>query len=135
MSKKTFSIAYLSCLMAFSLPLSFLPSYSADNDNSSSSLATTANSTSNSAKPAKKMLYGRLEEIVEKPGAKFPITLQAQTAKLDTRVSNKSQQAEATMYSGQIVKSFPQQFNGTWGGTLKIWTSQIDSPLLASRQC
>ncbi len=73
------------------------------------------------------MLYGRIEQIAGSTGAQFPIELKAQTAKLDTRERIKiTQSGQASVFSGSVVRSFPQQFTGVWGGHLKIWSSQID---------
>ncbi len=81
-------------------------------------------------KPAEKhssaVLYGRIEQIVQGPGAQFPITLKAQTARMDTRKITTPQQKGEASFSGVVVKSFPQRFTGTWGGNLKIWSTQID---------
>ncbi len=95
------------------------------------------NETSASAQPGKSnsqtarqstMLYGRIEQIAGNPGAQFPVVLQAQTPKLDARQpKNKIQQGQASSFSGSLVRSFPQQFTGVWGGHLKIWTSQMDN--------
>lgn len=72
------------------------------------------------------MLYGRIEQITQGQGAQFPIVLKAQTAQMDTRKTPSSQQRGEASFSGIEVRSFPQQFSGTWGGNLKIWSSQID---------
>ena len=72
------------------------------------------------------MLFGRIEQIAGSTGAQFP-SLKEQTAKLDTRkVSKPVQKGQATTYSGSVVRSFPQNFSGTWGGRLRIWTAQMD---------
>jgi len=73
------------------------------------------------------MLYGRIEQIAGSTGAQFPVVLRAQTAKLDARQKPKVVQQGQASFSGLVVRSFPQQFSGVWGGHLKIWTSQIDS--------
>jgi hypothetical protein len=72
------------------------------------------------------VLFGRIEQIAGSAGAQFP-SLKEQTAKLDTRkVSKPVQKGQATTYSGSVVRSFPQNFSGTWGGRLRIWTAQMD---------
>lgn len=72
------------------------------------------------------VLFGRIEQIAAGTGAQFPL-LKEQTAKLDTRQMPKPvQKGQASTYTGSVVRSFPQNFSGTWGGRLKIWTSQMD---------
>ncbi len=73
------------------------------------------------------MLYGRIEQLAAGTGAQFPV-LKEQTAQLDKRQLPKTvQKGQANVFSGTVVRSFPQQFNGTWGGHLKIWNSQMDA--------
>jgi hypothetical protein len=78
------------------------------------------------AKAKSTMLYGRIEELTSGAGAKFPIILKAQTAKMDPRgVAMKGGAAE-TLYSGSLVKSFPNNYAGTWGGKLQVYANQED---------
>ena len=77
-----------------------------------------------SAKPT--MLYGRIEELTTMPGAKFPIQLKAQTAKMDPRGVAMKGSAVDTLYSGKLVKSFPSQYDGVWGGKLQVYQMQQD---------
>ena len=71
------------------------------------------------------MLFGRIEELTAGAGAKFPV-LKAQTAKMD--LSGQTLKAGATdnMFSGQIVRSFPSELNGTWGGVLQLQQIRFD---------
>jgi hypothetical protein len=98
------------------------------NDNS---IIVRASSTGSAKTTASKstMLYGRIEQITGGSGAQFPV-LKEQTAMLDSRQlpsAIRKGKANANNYSGSVVRSFPQQFSGTWGGHLKIWTSQMDA--------
>ena len=95
-------------------------------NNKSSSIASTNNSV-NGNKGKAPLLYGRIEQIAGQAGAQFPV-LKEQTAKLDTRqLSKTTKDGRLNTFTGSLVRSFPQQFNGTWGGHLKIWTSQMDA--------
>src|SRR5271169_5184871 len=93
--------------------------------NSISSAESSGLSTANSAagqpstgssKRSTTKLYGRIEEIIQSPGAQFPVVLKAQTAKMDTSNLAKLQQHGEASFSGKKVRSFPEQFTGTWGG-------------------
>ena len=108
-----------------SLPGS-LADYDKSSISSSGSMQSTPAGGSATDKPTSTKLYGRIEEIVQGPGAQFPVVLHAQTAKMDIRQTAKLQQHGEASFSGVVVRSFPQQYTGTWGGSLKVWTSQID---------
>ena len=74
-------------------------------------------------------LYGRIEEIAQGSGANFPIKLQAMKPQFDYSQDNKKLAAQASatnasLYSGTIAKSFPQDFSGNWGGELAVWWCQ-----------
>jgi hypothetical protein len=74
------------------------------------------------------MLFGRIEEIAGSQGAQFPV-LKAQKPKLDTRGTTPTTlraQAQESRLSGTVVRNFPQDFNGTWGGTLAVWRFEQD---------
>jgi hypothetical protein len=125
----------ISIFSSLSLILSSLqPVCLAQDDNSidvrASSTGTVNNSPANSnTKSTSKtpMLYGRIEQLAARTGAQFPV-LKEQTAQLDKRLAPGSvQKGQANAYSGTVVRAFPQQFDGTWGGHLKIWTSQMDA--------
>jgi hypothetical protein len=76
--------------------------------------------------PKSHMLFGRIEQLTSGVGAKFPV-LKAQTAKMDLS-GQTTLKAAATdnMFSGQIVRSFPSDFNGTWGGVLQLQQVNFD---------
>jgi hypothetical protein len=78
------------------------------------------------AKAKSTMLYGRIEELTSGVGAKFPIVLKAQTAKMDPRGVAIKGGATDTIYSGSLVKSFPNNYAGTWGGKLQVYANQED---------
>lgn len=70
-------------------------------------------------------LYGRIEQLTATKGANFPIVLKAMTAQMDNTPSSKLSGkvgTDPTLFSGTIAKSFPSDYRGNWGGTLKVWT-------------
>jgi hypothetical protein len=71
-------------------------------------------------------LFGRIEQIAGHSGARFP-ELQAMTPKLDPRgvQQPKRLQASQSAFSGKIVRSFPPQYSGLWGGNLQVQEMQI----------
>jgi len=71
-------------------------------------------------------LYGRIEQIASAKSVPFP-QLKALSPKLDERGTGvlKGNASELTLSTG-IVSQFPQDYSGTWGGTLQIWTFQQD---------
>jgi hypothetical protein len=73
------------------------------------------------------MLFGRIEELTAGTGAKFP-SLKAQVPKMDLSGSQSTLKASAaeTIYSGQIVRSFPSDMSGQWGGVLQLSQIQQD---------
>lgn len=79
--------------------------------------------------PAKTtFLYGRIEELVNTKGAKFPIQLKAMTAQMDLRGStNLHGSSAASIFSGSLVRSFPAELQGVWGGTLQLMQIQFDN--------
>jgi hypothetical protein len=66
--------------------------------------------------PKTHMLFGRIEEL----------TAGAQTARMDTSGQTLKGVAAESMYSGQLVRSFPSELNGTWGGFLQLQQIQLD---------
>lgn len=86
---------------------------------------TTAPSTVIKAGTSSARLFGRIEQITSGKGANFPIVFKAATPSLDTSLTAsalKGQAQDITMYSGTVAKSFPEDYRGTWGGSLKVWT-------------
>jgi len=72
-----------------------------------------------------KKLYGRIEQLTATTGANFPIVLKSMTAQMDNTPSSKLSGkvgSDPTLFSGTIAKSFPSDYRGNWGGTLKVWT-------------
>lgn len=68
-------------------------------------------------------LFGRIEEIANGPGANFPIVLKAMTPKLDTAPKLQGQANAANTpggLTGAVVRSFPTDYRGVWGGTLTV---------------
>ncbi len=125
----------ISIFFSLSLSLSLIQlTCSAQNDDSMTTKASntnTSNSLSNNSSVKSTgrplMLYGRIEQLAGGTGAQFPV-LKEQTAQLDKRQLPKTvQKGQASAFSGSVVRSFPEQFGGTWGGHLKIWTSQMDA--------
>jgi hypothetical protein len=70
-------------------------------------------------------LFGRIEQLTGSTGASFPVVFKAMTPQMDNTPGKKltgKVGAEPTVFSGNIAKSFPTDFRGNWGGTLKVWT-------------
>lgn len=75
------------------------------------------------AAPAKKtpMLYGRIDQIAAQGNVSMP-ALKMEVPKLDKSQSKPLEaQASESRFSGHITSSFPLDFTGTWGGSLKVW--------------
>lgn len=74
-------------------------------------------------------LYGRIEQITGGSGAQFP-ALKAQIPSMDNSLSPtgpiKGQAQSESLFSGTVAKSFPQDYQGNWGGNLKVWGIQQD---------
>ena len=83
------------------------------------------------AEPAKAKafkLYGRIDQLFGSSGASFP-TLKAETPKMDARgvkIQAHAAHVAQSVFSGAIVKSFPTDYAGTWGGQLQAQVVQID---------
>jgi hypothetical protein len=87
----------------------------------------TINSAATAPKAIPKMLQGRLEQVGGS-GARLPVGLslkglKAQAGKLDKSVFPAG--AQNTQIAGAI-SSFPMDWQGSWGGPLKIHDSQLD---------
>ncbi len=70
-------------------------------------------------------LYGRIEQLTATSGANFPVVFKAMTPQLDTTPDKKltgKVGSDPALFPGTIAKSFPSDFRGNWGGTLKVWT-------------
>lgn len=71
------------------------------------------------------MLYGRIEQLSATAGASFP-SLKAQTPMMDPRgVLTGKATATPPLLSG-VVKSFPDNYQGNWGGRLVLQQVQVD---------
>ena len=85
------------------------------------------------------MLYGRIDQIASEADVSMPV-LKALKPKLDTSentlkasASRLTAAAQESRFSGSVTRSFPMDYTGTWGGSLKVWrysasslSSQID---------
>lgn len=74
------------------------------------------------------MLYGRIEQLSASAGASFP-SLKAQIPKMDPRgmtLTAKATTAAPVPLSGSVVRSFPANYQGTWGGRLVLQQVQVD---------
>lgn len=70
------------------------------------------------------LLFGRLEEISGRATPTFPIVLKALTPKMDNSALLKGQASAGTL-AGTVVRSYPADFRGTWGGSLTLAQMQI----------
>lgn len=73
--------------------------------------------------PAKKapMLYGRIDQIAAQGNVSMP-ALKMEVPKLDKSESKPLEaQVSESRFSGHITSSFPLDFTGNWGGSLKVW--------------
>jgi len=68
------------------------------------------------------MLYGRIDQIASEANVSFP-ALKMEVAKLDKSAESKPLQAQVSeaRFSGHVTSSFPMDFSGNWGGSLKVW--------------
>lgn len=78
-------------------------------------------------------VQGRIEELIQQPGAILP--LRALTPKMDmtkpTMLKGEVQKTQAatnlsasTSQQKPVVQSFPTDYSGTWGGNLTVWTAE-----------
>jgi len=77
-------------------------------------------------------LFGRIEQLSGSAGASFPV-LKAIAPKLDTRDPRLKAAATSgsTRFTGEIVKSFPTNNQGTWGGVLRLMVEQLSPAYFA----
>ncbi len=68
------------------------------------------------------MLFGRIDQIASEAEVKMP-DLKAMKAQLDTSQSSRRLTASASTarFSGRVTNSFPMDFSGLWGGTMRVW--------------
>ncbi len=73
------------------------------------------------------MLYGRIEQLTAGAGASFP-SLKAQTPMMDPRgvLAGKAAANGGSPFLGAVLKSFPVNYQGNWGGRLVLQTVQVD---------
>lgn len=85
-------------------------------------------STNAPAKAKAITLYGRIDQIAGEASVEMP-KLQMQKASLDLsgQAPLKASASEAR-FSGSVATSFPMDFSGTWGGTIRVWRYNV-SPL------
>ena len=74
------------------------------------------------------VLYGRIEQIAAGTGAQFRIVLKSEKARMDTSHPQLKASVSESALRGSVVRSFPTDFDGVWGGSLTVWTMQ-QSPL------
>jgi hypothetical protein len=74
-------------------------------------------------------LFGRIDQIAGEANVEMPV-LKMEKAQLDVVPKTSPLKASATesKFSGSIATSFPMDFSGTWGGTIKVWRYSV-SPL------
>ncbi len=86
---------------------------------------TTERPTETAASKKPTMLFGRIEQLSASAGASFP-SLKAQTPMMDPRgVLAGRATSTAPILSG-VVKSFPDNYQGNWGGRLVLQQVQVD---------
>lgn len=67
-------------------------------------------------------LFGRIEQISAEGDVQMP-TFKAMTPKLDMRDPRLMKAGvDESKYSGTIAKSYPEDFRGTWGGQISVWS-------------
>lgn len=67
-------------------------------------------------------LFGRIEQISAEGDVQMP-TFKALTPKLDMRDQRLMKAgAEESKYSGTVAKAYPEDFRGTWGGQISVWS-------------
>lgn len=76
-------------------------------------------------------LFGRIDQIAGEANVEMPV-LKMEKAQLDSapvrRVAPLKAAASESKFSGTVATSFPMDFSGTWGGTIKVWRYSV-SPL------
>lgn len=83
-------------------------------------------SASSSSSGKSTMLFGRIEQLSASAGASFP-SLKAQTPMMDTRGMTplQAQATKTSLLSGSVVKSYPADYQGAWGGRLVLQQIQV----------
>lgn len=71
------------------------------------------------------MLYGRIEQLSAGAGASFP-SLKAQTPMMDPRGALTGKATATAPLTASVVKSFPVNYEGNWGGRLVLQQVQVD---------
>jgi hypothetical protein len=84
----------------------------------------TSSTASKTATKKRTVLYGRIEQIAGTSGAEFPIVLKSMQAKMDTRGIQLKTGVGTNAIRGAVVKAYPFDYRGVWGGTLTIWSTQ-----------
>lgn len=79
--------------------------------------------TASARKPT--MLYGRIEQLSASAGAAFP-SLKAQTPMMDPRGMLAGKASTTAPLQAGVVKSFPVNYEGNWGGRLVLQQVQVD---------
>jgi len=76
-------------------------------------------------KPQTIKLYGRIDQIAGEADVQMPV-LKAEKATMepDHRTPLKAGASEAR-FSGSVSSSFPMDFSGTWGGTIRVWRYSV----------
>ncbi len=70
-------------------------------------------------------LFGRIDQIAGEANVSMPV-LKAETAKMDTsRQPPLRAAASEARFSGTVATSFPMDFSGTWGGTIRVWRFSV----------
>jgi len=74
------------------------------------------------------MLFGRIDQIAAEANVSMP-PLKMEVAKLDKSAESKPLEAQVSesRFSGHITSSFPMDFSGTWGGSIKVWRFSTSS--------
>lgn len=69
-------------------------------------------------------LFGRIDQIAGEANVEMPV-LKMEKAQLDAapvrREAPLRAAASESRFSGSVATSFPMDFSGTWGGTIKVW--------------
>ncbi len=74
------------------------------------------------------MLFGRIDQIAAEGNVSMP-ALKMEVAKIDRSGESKPLQAQVSesRFSGHITSTFPMDFSGNWGGSLKVWRFSTSS--------
>lgn len=77
------------------------------------------------AQKARTMLYGRIEEITGRRGAKLPVELHALVPKMDTSGQEVTVKGGLQANTLKAQAAFPRDWRGSWAGTLKVFTTEF----------